>query len=342
MPDLPLLPTSTIGSYANPSWLCAATAAIGRGEFGSHDIQETLDDAVRFALLDQDAAGIDLVTDGEMRRLDFVMGFYERLQPLRKLPPRRTQGADGHDMRPRWEILEALTAPEGLGIVEEFEFCRSQTTKPIKVTCPGPFTLSGRLAPGAVYGDRLEVAEALAAIVNEELRRVVTAGATWVQLDEPSYAVYPDRPRLFVDLLNRTLDGVEAHVGLHMCFGNFRGRPVGKRSYRPLFPHILEARVDQLVLEFANREMAEIELWKEFPSDKELAAGIVDVKNYYLETPEDVAERIRLCLRSVPAEKLQLVPDCGFSQTARWAAFAKMKALAAGARIVRAELEGSR
>jgi 5-methyltetrahydropteroyltriglutamate--homocysteine methyltransferase len=275
-----------------------------------------------------------------MRRLDFVMGFYERLRTLKKLPPTRTQGADGHDMRPRWEILEPLTAPEGLGILEEFEFCRSQTARPIKVTCPGPFTLSGRLAPGGSYRDRLEVAEALAAIVNTELRRVVEAGATWVQLDEPSYAVYPDRPQLFVDLLNRTLDGVNAHTGLHMCFGNFRGRPVGKRTYRPLFPHILEARIDQLVLEFANREMAEIELWKEFPSEKELAVGIVDVKNYYIETPEDVAERIRLCLKSVPAEKLHLVPDCGFSQTARWAALAKLKSMVAGARIVRAELEG--
>src|SRR5205085_2534783 len=217
MNTLPLLPTSTVGSYAIPSWLCAATAAIGRGEFGSQDVRETLDDAVRFAVMDQETAGIDLVTDGEMRRLDFVMGFYERLQALRKLPPTRTQGADGHDMRPRWEILEPLSAPEGLGILEEFEFCRSQTQKPIKVTCPGPFTLSGRLAPASIYRDRLEIADALAAIINVELRRVVEAGATWVQLDEPSYAVYPDRPQMFVDLLNRTLAGVNAHVGLHMC-----------------------------------------------------------------------------------------------------------------------------
>jgi 5-methyltetrahydropteroyltriglutamate--homocysteine methyltransferase len=341
VPDtLPLLPTSTVGSYAPPSWLVAATEAIGRGEFGPRDIQETLDDAVRVALLDQEAAGIDIVTDGEMRRVDFVMGFYDRLQGLRSLPPQRRKGPEGHDMRPRWEITEPLAAPEGLGIREEFELCRTLTAKPIKVTCPGPFTLSGRLAPGSVYPDRTAVAARLAEIINDELRRVAAAGATFVQIDEPSYAVYPDRPREFVELFNRTVEGVPAKIGVHMCFGNFRGRPVGKRTYRPLFPTILEARADQLVLEFANREMAELELWREFPSDKELGAGLVDVKSYYLETPEDVAARIRACLKVVAPEKLHVLPDCGFSQTARWASFAKLKSLVEGARIVRRELSG--
>jgi 5-methyltetrahydropteroyltriglutamate--homocysteine methyltransferase len=341
MPDtVPLLPTSTVGSYASPSWLVAATEAIGRGEFGPRDIQETLDDAVRIALLDQDAAGIDIVTDGEMRRVDFVMGFYDRLRGLRPLPPQRRKGPEGHDMRPRWEITEPLSAPEGLGIREEFEFCRSLTEKPIKVTCPGPFTLSGRLAPGTVYPDRTAVAARLAEIINEELRRAAAAGAAFIQIDEPSYAVYPDRPQEFVALFNRTVEGVPAKIGVHMCFGNYRGRPVGKRIYRPLFPTILEARADQLVLEFANREMAELDLWREFPSDKELGAGLVDVKSYYIETPEDVAARIRACLKVVAPEKLHVLPDCGFSQTARWASFAKLKSLVEGARIVRRELAG--
>jgi 5-methyltetrahydropteroyltriglutamate--homocysteine methyltransferase len=341
MPDtLPLLPTSSVGSYAMPSWLVAATEAIGRGEFGPRDIQETLDDAVRVALLDQDVAGIDIVTDGEMRRLDFVMGFYDCIQGLRPLPPQRRKGPEGHDMRPRWEVVEPLSAPQGLGITEEFRYFRTLTAKPIKVTCPGPYTLSGRLAPGSVYKDRVAVAERLAEIINAELKAVTAAGATFVQIDEPSYAVYPDRPGDFVSMFNRTVEGVQAKIGVHMCFGNYRGRPVGKRSYRPLFPTILEARFDQLVLEFANREMAEIELWSEFPNEKELGAGVVDVKSYYIETPDDVAARIRACLKHVRAEKLHLLPDCGFSQTARWASFAKLKALVEGARIVRRELAG--
>src|SRR5437870_1004517 len=146
---IPLLPTSTVGSYAVPSWLFAASEAIARGEFGSRDIAETLDDAVRIALLDQTEAGVDILTDGEMRRLDFVMGFYERLHGVRLLPALRKKGPEGHDMRPRWEILEPLSAPAGLGIVEEFLYFNALTDRPIKATCPGPFTLSGRLVPGS-------------------------------------------------------------------------------------------------------------------------------------------------------------------------------------------------
>ena len=112
---------------------------------------------------------------------------------------------------------------------------------------------------------------------------------------------------------------------------------MGKRSYRPLFPHILDANFDQLALEFANRELAEIELWSEFPNDKELAAGLIDVKNYYVETPEDVAALLRRVLKHVRPEKLSITPDCGFSQTARWAAVAKLKAMVTGTEIVRRE-----
>jgi len=170
----------------------------------------------------------------------------------------------------------------------------------------------------------------------------VQAGATFIQLDEPSYAVHVQAgsPAEFVRLFNQTVAGVEARIGLHLCFGNYAGRPVAKRLYRPLFPHIQDVRADELALEFANREMAEIDLWREFPGDKTLAAGLVDVKNYYIETPEDVAGRIRRTLEVVPPEKLTITPDCGFSQTARWAARAKLRAMVEGARIVRRELTG--
>ena len=145
-----------------------------------------------------------------------------------------------------------------------------------------------------------------------------------------------------VELVASAVERVEAEIGMHMCFGNFRGRAVGKRRYEPLFPHILECPIDQFVLEFASREMAEIDLWKRYPNDKQLAIGVVDVKNYYVETPEDVAERVRTALQYVSPEKLSLVPDCGFSQTARWAAYGKLVAMVKGAEIVRRELEGTR
>jgi 5-methyltetrahydropteroyltriglutamate--homocysteine methyltransferase len=144
-------------------------------------------------------------------------------------------------------------------------------------------------------------------------------------------------------MFNATVAGLReagVTVGLHLCFGNFVGRPVAWRAYRPLFPQILQADTHYFALEFANRELAEIDLWAEFPSDKILAAGLMDVKNYHVETPEQIATRVRAALTHVAPEQLWVVPDCGLSQTARWAARAKLKAMVDGVKIVRAELAG--
>ncbi len=339
MAELPLLPTSVIGSYAWPSWLHVGLAAAERGELGAADIKEMEDDAVDLALRDQEDADVDIVSDGEMRRVGFfTAAFYGHLTGLRPMDAARRAGIAGHDQRESYEAIEPIAAPEGLGLLAEHDYVRTRTTRPIKMPCAGPYTLAGRIKPGAVYRDRMDVARALAQIINTELRALVAAGANFIQLDEPSYAVHPDAPREFVDLFNETVKGVDAKIGLHLCFGNFVGRPVAKRSYRPLFPHILDVHADQLALEFSNRELAELALWQEFPSDKELAAGLVDVKNYYVETPEDVAENIRAALKYVAPDKLSIVPDCGFSQTARWASRAKLKVMVEGAKIVRREL----
>ncbi len=338
---LPLLPTSVLGSHARPAWLHLALQAVERGEFGPDDMKETEDDAVDMAVRDQEEAGVDLITDGEMRRVGFfTAGFYSHMTGLQTLEARRRFGAAGHDQRESYRAVEPVRAPEGLGLVEEFTYVRTRTTRPIKMPCPGPYTLAGRIQPGAVYKDRMEVAYGLAEVVNAELKAVVAAGCDFIQLDEPSYAVHASTPADFVTLFNRTVEGVQAKIAVHMCFGNFAGRPVAHRTYRPLMPYIFEMRADQYALEFANREMAEIALWAEFPPEKELAAGLIDVKNYWVETPEVVAERIRTALRYCPAEKLTVTPDCGFSQTARWAARAKLKAMVEGTRIVRQELNG--
>lgn len=337
----PLLPTSVIGSYAWPAWLHVALGAAQRGEFGPDDMREAQDDAVDMALRDQEDAGVDIVSDGEMRRAGFfTAAFYSFLDGLREMSAQRRVGVAGHDQRESYEAIEPISAPHGLGLLAEFNYVKSRTGRQIKMPCPGPFTLAGRIKPGAIYKSRWDVAEALAPIINAEMKALVAAGCDFIQIDEPSIAVRPDAPRAFVDLFNAMVAGVDAKIGLHLCFGNFVGRPTAKRSYRPLFPHILDVKADQFALEFANREMAEIELWREFPSDKELAAGLIDVKNYYIETSEDVAERIRIALKYVAAEKLAIVPDCGFSQTARWASRAKLKAMVEGTRIVRRELAG--
>lgn len=331
------LSTSVIGSYAWPSWFITAVEAIGRGEYGPADVEEALNDAVDVALRDQEDAGVDVVSDGEMRRLGFFTAdFYGRLSGLRELPPLRRLGPAGHDQRERYEAVAPIAAPQGLGLVHEFEYVRTRTARPIKMPCPGPFTLAGRITTGSVYASRMEVAHALARIINAELRALVAAGAGFIQLDEPSYAVHPDAPREFVDLFNATVEGVEARIGLHLCFGNYVGRPVAHRTYHPLFPHILDAHADELALEFANRELAELEVGAQVAeAGKTLAAGLIDVKNYYIETPAVVAERVRAALRYVPADQLAITPDCGFSQTARWAARAKLRAMVAGVQIVR-------
>lgn len=339
--SLPLIPTSVIGSYSWPSWLHLALKAAQNEEIGEDDMRETQNDAVDMALRDQEDAGVDIITDGEMRRVGFFTAeFYSHMSGLREVGQKRKSGVAGHDQREKYEAVEPLGAPDGLGLIEEFAYVRTRTTRPIKMPIPGPFTLSGRIQPGSIYKDRMDVAYALSDLVNQELKALVAAGVTFIQLDEPSYAVHSSTPAEFVKLFNRTVDGVNAKIGVHLCFGNFVGRPVAKRTYRPLFPYILDMHAHQFALEFANREMAEIAIWKEFPSDKELAAGLVDVKNYYVETPADVAERIRETLKYVSADKLTVTPDCGFSQTARWAARAKLKAMVEGTKIVRRELGG--
>src|SRR5262249_27382611 len=148
----------------------------------------------------------------------------------------------------------------GLGLVAEYRRLRALTDASVKVPVPGPYTLAGCLQAGEAYRDRQEVAEALGPIVNHEMRELGRQGGDFLQLDEPSFACHPERPELFLDLIARTVEGVGAKVSMHLCFGNFRGRAVGRRSYRPLFPHLTRAPVQQLALEFASREMAEIDL----------------------------------------------------------------------------------
>jgi 5-methyltetrahydropteroyltriglutamate--homocysteine methyltransferase len=335
------LRTSVVGSHARPSWFVAGIAAAERGEFGPTDLAEMLDDAVDLAIRDQEEAGIDIVSDGEMRRAGFFTAeFYRHLTGVRALPPDRRLGASGHDQQHRFEVLEPIAAPDGLGVVAEYRYAVTRTTRPLKVTLPGPYTLSGRLTsgPGQVYGHRNAAAEAFVPILRAELQGLVDAGATFIQIDEPSPAIHPDAPADFSALFNAAVEPIvgRARIGAHLCFGNYLGRPLARRTYRPVLDAMLRFRADELVLEFANREMAEVEILGEIATTgRDVGAGIVDVKNYYLETADDVAERIDAVLAAgVPAKRLTLVPDCGFSQTARWATTAKLRALVAGRDLV--------
>jgi 5-methyltetrahydropteroyltriglutamate--homocysteine methyltransferase len=342
-PHQPLpLTTSVVGSHAHPGWLDLAVAAAERGELGPDDIREVQDDAVDVALRDQEQAGIDVVSDGEMRRVGFFTAeFYRHLTGVEALPPRRRLGAAGHDQQHRFRVVEPIAAPGGLGVVEEFAYARTRTARPIKVTIPGPFTLSGRLSygPGEVYPDRIAAARAFVPLLGSELERLVAAGATYIQVDEPSPAIHPEASSEFATLFNDAAAAVvgRVHLAAHLCFGNFYGRPLSKRMYRPVLEQALAFDVGELVLEWANREMAELEVAADVAAaGRHLSAGVIDVKSYYLETADDVAWRIdRVLEAGVPEAQLSLVPDCGFSQTARWATKPKLAALVAGRDLVR-------
>jgi len=176
-------------------------------------------------------------------------------------------------------------------------------------------------------------------IINREMKALAQAGVECLQLDEPSFACHPQQPEAFLEAVAKTTEGVQAKISMHMCFGNLRGRAVGQRSYRPLFSHLARAAVQQLALEFASREMAEIELAAEIRPPMELAVGLIDVKNTWIEPPELVAERLRQTLKHIDPERVQVMLDCGFSQTARFVAMRNLTNKVEGVRLVRRELK---
>jgi 5-methyltetrahydropteroyltriglutamate--homocysteine methyltransferase len=337
----PLLPATVIGSWSFPGWYEKFVRDVQEHpeRFGPIDREEAVRDAVRLAIDDQLRAGLDRITDGEMTRVDFNLGFYDHLDGLELLPPARCWGAPAHDQRDRYKAVRPLAAPLGLGLVTEYRRLREFTVAAVKVPVPGPFTLAGCIDGGAVYSDRNAVTSALIPIVNAELKALVAAGVDFVQLDEPSFACHPKAADFFLDTIAQTVKGVTAYISMHMCFGNFRARAVGHRSYRPLFPHVGRAAVKQLALEFASRELAEIELLAELPDSMDVAVGLLDVKNTWVEPPELVADRLRTVIALVDAARVSVTPDCGFSQTARHIATAKAKAMAEGVRLIRQEIK---
>jgi 5-methyltetrahydropteroyltriglutamate--homocysteine methyltransferase len=346
------LRTTVIGSYPFPGWLELACQNLER--FGEADREELIDDAVTVAVHDQLEAGLDVITDGEQTRLDFNLSFYGFLEgiELESAPPRRF-GPPAHDQRGRHKVVGELRASRGLGVVRDFERLKrlagallgarkSEFPTTLKASVPGPYTLSGRLIPNQRYPDRYALTAALLPIVRDELMALVRAGCREVCVDEPSMSCYAHRedPDRFVEIFNRTVDPIRGRCRLstHLCFGNFKGRAVGLRRYAPMFPAFHDLLVDEVHLEMASREFAELDIIREMAKKKDVAVGIIDVKSYYIETPQDVSDRVRLCLQFAPAERLAFAPDCGLSQTARWAARQKLKSLVEGVKNVRKEL----
>lgn len=332
--------TTVVGSYPFPGWLEFSTQNLQA--FGPADIEEMAEDAVVAAIHDQVHAGLDVITDGEQTRFDFNLSFYGFINGIEpNHAETRKFGPPAHDQRGKHSIVDTLSAPHGLGSIKEYQRLKKLAPKGpvLKCSLPGPYTLSGRLLPNTQYKDRWAITHALIPIIKKELEDLVAAGCTEITLDEPSMScyAYKEDTKRFVSIFNETVSGIQGKCRLstHLCFGNFKGRPVGFRSLKPMLPDFLDMNVDEVHIEMANREFAEIELLAAFAEKLDVSVGIVDVKNYYIETVDDIKERIKRCLAYVPAEKLSVAPDCGLSQTARWAAKQKLINMVAGAKQMR-------
>ena len=339
MNDIPIR-TTVVGSYPFPGWLEYASQHLD--QFGSEDLKEMQHDAVVVAIHDQVASGLDVITDGEQTRFDFNLSFYGFLEGIiqNQNNPRKW-GPPAHDQRGKHTVVGTLSAPKGLGTVEEYLRLKELAPKGpvLKASLPGPFTLSGRLIPNKEYPDRYAVTEALIPIIQNELVALMEAGCQEITVDEPSmscYAYKSDTSR-FVDIFNRTVEPVfgKCRLSTHLCFGNFKGHAVGYRRMAPMFPDFLDFKVNEMHVEMANREFSEIEVIKKIAKKMDVAVGIVDVKSYYIESVSDIIDRIKMCLKYVPADRLSVAPDCGLSQTARWAAKQKLNHMVTGAHEIR-------
>ncbi|MGH3097499.1 MAG: hypothetical protein ACRDMV_16065 [Streptosporangiales bacterium] len=333
--SVPILPTTVIGSYSVPEWLERLKTDYHQHRISRRHLDEIHDVAIKAAIKDQERARIDIVSDGELRRdndIDYL---------LARIPGARITDAVKAFYYDYYQAEVAAPLPEGekaaLGLVDDFSFTREQTDLPIKFSFTGPFSLSRRLSDHA-YADKADLIRALAAILNAEARELVRAGATLLQIDEPFLAGYPEDVDVAVEAVNIVTEGVDAEWALHVCYGNRYARPSWQGHYDFLFPAVLDARIDQLVLEFARKGYDDLELFRHHGWDRKLGLGVIDVKSGEIEPPDLVAERVRKALQVVPADRLVVNPDCGLRHLPPPVARAKLRAMVAGVAAVRDEL----
>lgn len=330
--DLPILPTSIVGSYSMPHWLERVKSDYFARRISGRDLDDIYDTAVKAAIKDQEIAGLDVVTDGEVRRDNMVDYFVERFPGIQIDRSSKKYYYDFYDTTVRSKLPTA-----SLGLTPDFTFLRNFTDRATKYCITGPHCLTKRIN-NQFYPTEEALAMDLARIMNLELKALAKAGVQIIQIDEPYYSGFPEDLEWGVNVINTLVQGVGARIGLHICYGNRYGKPSWEGSYRYLFPTILKAKIDQLTLEFARRGGEDLELFKEFDAPFDLGLGVIDVKSEDVESPELVANHIRKALEFVPAERIKVLTDCGCFHLPRDVAFAKMKAMVDGAKIVRKEL----
>jgi 5-methyltetrahydropteroyltriglutamate--homocysteine methyltransferase len=329
---LPILPTTMVGSFSMPGWLERLKTDYFARRISRHDLDEIHDAAVRSAIKDQEMAGLDIVTDGELRRDNMIDYFVERLPGIQIDRSSKKFYYDFYDS----EVLGKIPMA-AVGLVDDFRFLLANTERAAKICITGPHSLCKRVR-NKHYPTEEALATDIARVMNMELKELVKAGVKFIQIDEPYYSGFPEDINWGVKVLNILVEGVQAKIAVHICYGNRYGKPSWEGSYRYLFPAILDAKVHSLSLEFARRGGEDLDLFREFKPPFELGAGVIDVKDNSVETPDIVAERIRKTMKVVPPEKLYVLPDCGLFHVPRDVAFAKLRAMVEGARIVRKEL----
>jgi 5-methyltetrahydropteroyltriglutamate--homocysteine methyltransferase len=331
-----LLPTTVIGSYSVPEWLGQLKNDWYRHRISRRYLDEVQEMAIKAAILDQERAGIDIVSDGELRRdndIDYL---------LASMPGVDIGQRDKADYFDYYDasVSHPLSAPvkSSLGLAEDFRFVRQLTDLPVKLSITGPFSLARRIRNDGAYPDSADLVRALAGVLGAEAAELARAGAQVLQIDEPLLAGYPEDVGLAVEAVNIVTGSADVTWILHVCYGNRYARPLWEGHYDFLFPAVKEANVAQLALEFARTGDEDLSLIEQHHWDRCLGLGVIDVKSEHVESAELVAARIRRALRFVAPEKLAINPDCGLRHLPPAVARGKLAAMVAGTAQVRAEL----
>src|SRR5215470_396028 len=338
-----LLPTSLVGSYPQPDWL------IDRLQLGRQTpprvrarelwrirpdwLDQAQDDATILAIRDQERAGLDIVTDGEIRRESYSNRFATALDGVDIDNPGSTVGRSGNVT----QVSRVVGPIRRRHPVEarDVSFLRANTDRMIKMTVPGPFTMAQQ-AQDEFYRDGRALALDYAAAVNAEIKDLFAAGADVVQVDEPWMQARPEKARAYgVEALDRALDGVAGTTAVHLCFG-YAAMVREKPSGYSFLPELEHSAARQVSIETAQPNL-DCAVLAQLPS-KTIMLGVIDLSDETPETPEVVAARIRRALPHVPAERLVIAPDCGMKYLSRASAFAKLQAMVKGAEMVRKEI----
>lgn len=337
-PACTLLPTTVIGSWAVPDWLERAKTGAHHGSVSRSQLADMHDMAVKAALKDQEVAGIDIVSDGELRRDNDIDYLLARVPGVEVRDAVKSFSVDYLDLHLPTPIPEPGPGP--LGLVPDLRFTLAHTDRPVRFSVTGPFSLSRRLrCGGAAYAERADLVRGLARVLNAEARALAAAGAQLLQIDEPLLAGHPEDVGLAVEAVNIVTEDVPVTWALHVCYGNRYARPLWEGHYDFLFPAVLDAAVDQLLLEFARKGDEDLHLIERHRWDRVLGVGVLDVKTPDVESVDIIEKRIERALQVVPADRLVITPDCGLRHVPADAARAKLRAMTSAAAAVRDRIQ---